>query len=53
MNKKKTDTENVEIKQTSDDLESFIKKKKIQNSILKKLINKSEKELTTNKNNKS
>jgi len=53
MIKKKLENESNEVDKTSTDLESFIKKKKIQNSILKKLINKSEKEFTTNKNNKS
>lgn len=37
----------------SNDLENFLKRKKIQNSILKKLIDKTEKDLPIIKNNKS
>jgi len=50
------DDNKLEIKNSdkdSKDLENFLKQKKIQNSILKKLIDKTEKNLPITKNNKS
>ena len=51
MDDKKTEIKNSD--KDSKDLENFLKQKKIQNSILKKLIDKTEKDLPITKNNKS